>query len=41
MIYNKKNSKALVIENDFIDRREKLNPTRNMSKLKRSEIWIK
>lgn len=38
MIYNKKNSKALVIENDFIDRREKLNPTRNMSKLKRSEI---
>ena len=38
MIYNKKNSKALVIENDFIDRREKLNPTRNMSKLKRSEV---
>lgn len=38
MIYNNKNSKALVIENDFIDRREKLNPTRNMSKLKRSEI---
>ena len=37
MIYNNKNSKALVIENDFIDRREKLNPTRNMSKLKRSE----
>ncbi len=38
MIYNNKNSKALVIENDFIDRREKLNPTRNMSKHKRSEI---
>lgn len=38
MIYNNKNSKALVIENDFIDRREKLNPIRNMSKLKRSEI---
>jgi Na+-translocating ferredoxin:NAD+ oxidoreductase RnfC subunit len=38
MIYNNKNSKALVIENDFIDRREKLNPTRNMSKLKRSEV---
>lgn len=38
MIYNNKNSKALVIENDFMDKREKLNPTRNMSKLKRSEI---
>lgn len=38
MVYNNVNSKALVIENDFIDKREKLNPTRNMSKLKRSEI---
>lgn len=38
MVFNNMNSKALVIENDFMDRREKLNPTRNMSKLKRSEI---
>ncbi len=30
--------KCLVIENDFIDRREKLNPTRNINKLKKSEV---
>lgn len=29
---------CLVIENDFIDRREKLNPARNINKLKKSEI---
>lgn len=29
---------CLVIENDFIDRREKLNHTRNINKLKKSEI---
>lgn len=29
---------CLVIENDFIDRREKLNPAKNINKLKKSEI---
>lgn len=29
---------GLVVENDFIDKREKLNSTRNMNKLKKSEI---
>ncbi len=29
---------CLVIENDFIDRREKLNPTRNINKLKKNQI---
>lgn len=31
---------CLVIENDFIDRREKLNPTRNINKLKKSDITL-
>ncbi len=31
-------SNTLVIENDFIDKREKLNPLRNVNKLKKSEI---
>src|SRR5574344_2474663 len=33
-----KNSKSLVIENDFVDLKEKLNPTKNINKLKKSEI---
>jgi Na+-translocating ferredoxin:NAD+ oxidoreductase RnfC subunit len=36
--YSDFDSKALVIENDFIDKRVKLNHTRNMSKVKKSEI---
>ena len=32
------NGPSLVIENDFIDKREKLNCTRNVNKLKKSEI---
>ena len=36
--YNNFNSKSIVIENDFIDRREKLNPSRNINKIKKSEI---
>ena len=36
--YNGYNSSALVIENNFIDKREKINPTRNMNKIKKSEI---
>lgn len=37
-VYNGKTSNALVIENDFIDRREKLNPSRSMNKVKKSDI---
>ncbi len=36
--YNEFISDSLVIENDFIDRRIKLNPTKNINKLKKSEI---
>ena len=38
MEYSDSFKNCLVIENDFIDRREKLNPTRNINKLKKSEI---
>ena len=38
MIYNEYKSNALVIENDFIDKREKLNPSRSLAKVKKSEI---
>lgn len=38
MDYLDKTSNSLVIENDFIDKREKLNYTRNVNKLKKSEI---
>ena len=36
--YNEFESDSLVIENDFIDKRVKLNPTKNVTKLKKSEI---
>ena len=36
--YNGYTSDSLVIENNFIDKREKLNPSRNLKKTKRSEI---
>jgi len=36
--YNGYESDSLVIENDFIDRRVKLNPTKSISKIKKSEI---
>lgn len=38
MLYKNGKQQALVIENDFIDKKEKLNPLRNVSKLKKSEI---
>lgn len=38
MEYSDSKKTSLVVENDFIDKREKLNPLRNVSKLKRSEI---
>ena len=38
IFYNGFNSSALVIENNFMEKREKLNPTRNMNKTKKSEI---
>lgn len=38
MIYKSGKCKSLVIENDFIDKKEKLNPTRNLSKTKKSDI---
>ena len=38
IFYNGFSSSALVIENNFIDKREKLNFTRDMSKTKKSEI---
>ena len=31
-------TRSLVIENDFVDKKEKLNPTRNLSKTKKSDI---
>ena len=37
-IYNNFNSKSVVIENDFIDRREKLNPSKSINKIKKSEV---
>lgn len=36
--YNGFESNSLVIENDFIDKRIKLNPTKNINKIKKSEI---
>ena len=36
--YNNFESKSVVIENDFIDKREKLNPSRNVTKLKKADI---
>ena len=38
MYYTKGLSKALIIENDFTDKREKLNFTKNVGKIKKSEI---
>ena len=38
VLYNGHISPALVIENDFIDKREKLNFARNMNKTKKSDI---
>lgn len=38
MSYKSGNANSLVIENDFIDKKEKLNPTRNLSKTKKSDI---
>lgn len=38
IIYKSGKCKSLVIENDFIDKKEKLNPTRNLSKTKKSDI---
>lgn len=38
MVFSDKVSNCLVIENDFIDKREKLNPSINISKVKKSEI---
>ena len=38
MDYKGFTSNSLVIENDFIDKREKLNPTRNMNKTKKADI---
>ena len=38
MIYKNGKCKSLVIENDFIDKKERLNPTRNLSKTKKSDI---
>ena len=38
MIYKSGKCKSLVIENDFIDKKERLNPTRNLSKTKKSDI---
>ena len=36
--YTNYESKSIVIENDFIDKREKLNPSRNVPKLKKADI---
>jgi len=36
--YNGYESDSLVIENDFIDKRVKLNPTKNVTRIKKSEI---
>jgi len=38
MDYKNNRCNSLVVENDFIDKKEKLNPLRNVSKLKKSEI---
>lgn len=38
MQFNGKKSNCLVVENDFIDKREKLNPARSISKVKKSEL---
>ena len=38
MVFSDKKSNTLVIENNFIDKREKLNPLKNIAKLKKSEI---
>lgn len=38
MTFNEKKSNCLVIENDFIEKREKLNPSINISKVKKSDI---
>ena len=38
MEYLDSKKSSLVVENDFIDKREKLNPLRNVNKLKKSEI---
>ena len=39
-LYNGKTSNALVIENDFIDKREKLNPSKNINKVKKSDVTL-
>ncbi len=36
--YNGYSSNSLVIENDFMDKTEKLNPSKNINKIKKSEI---
>ncbi len=38
MIYNDGKKQSLVVENDFIDKKEKLNPLKKVSKLKKTEI---
>ncbi len=38
MSYKSGEENCLIIENDFIDKKEKLNPTRNLSKTKKSDI---
>lgn len=38
MSYKDGNKNSLIIENDFIDKKERLNPTRNLSKTKKSDI---
>ena len=38
MQLNGRKSSCLVVENDFIDKREKLNPSRSISKVKKSEL---
>lgn len=38
MVFNDKLSNCLVIENNFMDKREKLNPAKNIKKMKKSQI---
>ena len=38
MQFNGKKSNCLVVENDFIDKREKLNPSRSIANVKKSEL---
>ena len=38
MSYKSGEENCLIIENDYIDKKEKLNPTRNLSKTKKSDI---